>query len=132
MGKPRECISADTLVCPTLNARNPDNGNLQAHIKTFSDGATEVLCSEKRSDGECRYASRPCHFESKAAVEQEDPITELNLSKATALMEVRHIKAALKMTKGNQSAAAQLLDISYKSLIYKVQEYGIESKDYEL
>tara|TARA_B110000037_G_C17107170_1_gene500332 strand:- start:310 stop:1701 length:1392 start_codon:yes stop_codon:yes gene_type:complete len=37
------------------------------------------------------------------------------------------IEAALRRTVGNKSKAAKLLEISYKALLYKIRDYGLES-----
>ncbi|HXX80656.1 MAG TPA: sigma-54 dependent transcriptional regulator [Thermodesulfovibrionales bacterium] len=45
---------------------------------------------------------------------------------ALRLAESERIKKALQETKGNKSRAAELLDVSYKTLLTKIKEYGIE------
>ena len=54
-----------------------------------------------------------------------DP-SQLSLKKAIATLEQDHIQKALKVTKGNRTQAAKLLEISLRSLIYKIKDYGIE------
>ena len=54
-----------------------------------------------------------------------DP-SQLSLKKAVATLEQDHIQKALKVTKGNRTQAAKLLEISLRSLIYKIKDYGIE------
>jgi DNA-binding NtrC family response regulator len=46
---------------------------------------------------------------------------------ATRIVETQRIKKALKETKGNKSRAAELLQVSYKTLLTKIKDYGIES-----
>lgn len=41
--------------------------------------------------------------------------------------ETERIRSALKETKGNKSRAAEILQVSYKTLLTKIKEYGIES-----
>jgi DNA-binding NtrC family response regulator len=41
--------------------------------------------------------------------------------------ETQRIASALKETKGNKSRAAEILQVSYKTLLTKIKEYGIES-----
>lgn len=41
--------------------------------------------------------------------------------------ETKRIVSALKDTKGNKSKAAELLQVSYKTLLTKIKEYGIEA-----
>ncbi|MDH5680568.1 MAG: sigma-54 dependent transcriptional regulator [Spirochaetota bacterium] len=53
------------------------------------------------------------------------PLKELT-SKAIRDVEIKAIKKALKITKGNKTRAAQLLKISYRSFYGKMKEYDIE------
>ena len=41
--------------------------------------------------------------------------------------ETQRIASALRETKGNKSKAAEILQVSYKTLLTKIKEYGIES-----
>ncbi len=45
---------------------------------------------------------------------------------ALRLAETERICKALRETKGNKSRAAELLRVSYKTLLTKIKEYGIE------
>jgi DNA-binding NtrC family response regulator len=46
---------------------------------------------------------------------------------ATRIAETERIGKALKETKGNKSRAAELLQVSYKTLLTKIKDYGIET-----
>ncbi len=46
---------------------------------------------------------------------------------ATRIVETQRIIGALKETKGNKSKASELLHVSYKTLLTKIRDYGIES-----
>jgi DNA-binding NtrC family response regulator len=46
---------------------------------------------------------------------------------ALKIAEVRRINKALKETHGNKSRAAEALKVSYKTLLTKIKDYGIES-----
>jgi len=46
---------------------------------------------------------------------------------ALRIAETQHIVKALRDTKGNKSRAAELLQVSYKTLLTKIKEYGIEA-----
>jgi len=50
---------------------------------------------------------------------------ELSIKKASAYIEEELIKRALKETGGNRTHAAKLLEISHRSLLYKLKSYGI-------
>ncbi|MFN3481266.1 MAG: helix-turn-helix domain-containing protein, partial [Thermodesulfovibrionales bacterium] len=45
---------------------------------------------------------------------------------AIRIAETKRIKKALSDTKGNKSKAAEILNVSYKTLLTKIKEYGIE------
>lgn len=55
-----------------------------------------------------------------------DPST-LSLKKAMSTLEDAYIRKALSATGGNRTQAAKILEISLRSLIYKIKDYGIES-----
>lgn len=50
----------------------------------------------------------------------------LSLKEAFRRLEQEYIRKALAATGGNRTHAARLLEISLRSLIYKIQEYGLE------
>jgi two-component system response regulator AtoC len=49
----------------------------------------------------------------------------LSLKQAAELLERNFIQRALQTTGGNRSRAARLLEISHRSLLYKLKEYGM-------
>ena len=64
--------------------------------------------------------------------EAHDPIAsvlasgELSIKKTTRHIEQTHIRRALEETEGNRTAAAKLLEISHRALLYKLKDYGIK------
>ncbi len=56
------------------------------------------------------------------------PLTsgDLSVKRNARIMEEIVMRKALEKTRGNKTAAARLLDISHRTLLYKMQEYGIE------
>ena len=50
----------------------------------------------------------------------------LSIKQVTEQMEREMIRKALERTSGNRTHAARLLEISHRSLLYKIKEYGIE------
>ena len=50
---------------------------------------------------------------------------ELSIKKTTRLIEEDLITRALTKTGGNRTAAAKLLEISHRALLYKIKEYGV-------
>lgn len=63
--------------------------------------------------------------------EPADPIAaslasgELSIKKTGRFMEETLIRRALEKTGGNRTAAARLLEISHRALLYKIKDYGI-------
>jgi two-component system response regulator AtoC len=49
----------------------------------------------------------------------------LSVKRATRALEAQLIRAALAQTGGNRTRAAELLELSYRALLYKIKEYGI-------
>jgi two-component system response regulator AtoC len=50
---------------------------------------------------------------------------ELSIKKATRVIEDTLIRRALERTRGNRTAAAKLLEISHRALLYKIKDYGV-------
>jgi two-component system response regulator AtoC len=63
----------------------------------------------------------PASGEDRAA----DDGGDLSVKRATRALEVRLIRAALDRTGGNRTRAAELLDLSYRALLYKIKDYGL-------
>lgn len=59
----------------------------------------------------------------------ESPVdpSSLSLKKAISALEDAYIRKALSVTGGNRTQAAKILEISLRSLIYKIKDYDIES-----
>ncbi len=51
---------------------------------------------------------------------------ELSIKKTTRIIEEELITRALTETRGNRTAAAKLLEISHRALLYKIKEYGVD------
>jgi two-component system response regulator AtoC len=51
----------------------------------------------------------------------------LSIKRGTRALEERLIRAALERTGGNRTRAAELLELSYRALLYKIKDYGIGS-----
>jgi two-component system response regulator AtoC len=54
------------------------------------------------------------------------PADELSIKKHSAQMERRLIRRALDLTDGNRTRAAEHLQLSYRALLYKIRDYGLE------
>jgi two-component system, NtrC family, response regulator AtoC len=63
--------------------------------------------------------------------EDRDPVVallgtgELSIKRTTRVIEETLIRRALEQTKGNRTAAARLLELSHRALLYKIKEYGL-------
>jgi two-component system response regulator AtoC len=51
---------------------------------------------------------------------------ELSVKKRSAELERHLISRALTITEGNRTRAAELLDLSYRALLYKIRDYGLD------
>ncbi len=58
-------------------------------------------------------------------ISQAGPDEGFSLKEGQKKLEARMIRAALEETGYNKSKAAQILEISYPSLLHKIKEYGI-------
>jgi two-component system response regulator AtoC len=67
----------------------------------------------------------PAHPPPAAAAEGTPD--DLSVKRATRALEERLIRAALERTGGNRTRAAELLELSYRALLYKIRDYGIGS-----
>jgi two-component system response regulator AtoC len=54
------------------------------------------------------------------------PEATLSVKRAVRAVEEELIRRALARTNGNRTRAAELLELSYRALLYKIKEYGIE------
>jgi transcriptional regulator with PAS, ATPase and Fis domain len=66
-------------------------------------------------------------FDSAQAPRTEGGTLESVAKEALRIAESKRIISALKETKGNKSRAAEILQVSYKTLLTKIKEYGLES-----
>jgi two-component system response regulator AtoC len=55
----------------------------------------------------------------------ELPSDMLSIKRATRAVEEQLIRRALEQTRGNRTRAAEILELSYRALLYKIKEYGI-------
>jgi len=62
-----------------------------------------------------------------AAAPVSPPAGDLSIKRAMRAVEEELIRRALEKTSGNRTRAAELLDLSYRALLYKIKEYGIDT-----
>jgi two-component system response regulator AtoC len=66
------------------------------------------------------------HREAPGSNASYSETVELSIKRRTAVLEQELITQALNRTGGNRTQASRLLDISYKALLYKIKDYGID------
>ncbi len=83
-----------------------------------------VLCDGRvlTSEDLPREVVRPAQVAAEAPLAAGD----LSIPRQTVALERRLIEQALRESNGNKAAAARVLEISYKALLYKVREFGLE------
>ena len=95
--------------------KQPWPGNVRELLNVLEK--TLVLCREEIiGEGDLVLHDHP-----QAPI---DP-SALSLKKAMAEMEKDYIQKALEITGGNRTQAAKILEISLRSLIYKIKDYGL-------
>jgi two-component system response regulator AtoC len=55
-------------------------------------------------------------------------LDEYSIKKATRILETELIRKALRQTHGNHTHASRILEISHRTLLYKMKEYGIQGE----
>jgi two-component system, NtrC family, response regulator AtoC len=85
-----------------------------------------ILCDGDTITEEHLSLSRQLSLESALKNIPMDGALEDAAKEATRIAETERIRRALKETKGNKSRAAELLRVSYKTLLTKIKDYGIE------
>ncbi|MDH4232197.1 MAG: sigma-54 dependent transcriptional regulator [Nitrospirota bacterium] len=118
----RKTISADAL---ELLNNYPWKGNVR-ELENCIERAL-ILCEGDLVTGDNIVLNRQMLFESSLRSLPMDGPLEDSVREAVRIAETRRISKALKETKGNKSRAAELLQVSYKTLLTKIKDYGIES-----
>ncbi|MBA4371377.1 MAG: hypothetical protein C0402_00795 [Thermodesulfovibrio sp.] len=86
-----------------------------------------ILCDGNTITPEHIILNRRLSFESTMQnVTMEGPLED-TAREATRIAETERIRRALKETRGNKSRASELLQVSYKTLLTKIKDYGIEN-----
>ncbi len=88
---------------------------------------TIILCDNDLITTEYIFLSPQVSVESSLKKLPLDGTLEDVAREGTRIVETRRIKLALKEVKGNKSRASEILRVSYKTLLTKIKDYGIES-----
>jgi DNA-binding NtrC family response regulator len=86
-----------------------------------------ILCDGDTITPEHLSLSRQLSFENSLKNLPMDGALEDAAKEAMRIAETERISRALKETRGNKSRAAELLRVSYKTLLTKIKDYGIEA-----
>lgn len=69
---------------------------------------------------------RPSYQAKSFQVVRKNNGSDVSIKRNTVIMEKFLIREALKLTLGNRTKAAEILEISHRTLLYKIREYGLE------
>jgi two-component system response regulator AtoC len=96
------------------NVRELENVIERAMVLTDGDSVAPEQLPQPVRDGESRVNGA-----------DSMPEDELSVKKRTAALERQLIARALEITGGNRTRASDLLDLSYRALLYKIRDYGL-------
>ena len=114
LGKPTPRLHPDTL---RALSQAPWPGNVR-QLENAVERAL-LLCD----GGEITPDLLPPDVLNSPQVSEE--ASDLSIKRRTSILERDLIRRALSNTGGNRSQAARLLEISYKTLLYKIRDYGL-------
>jgi DNA-binding NtrC family response regulator len=86
-----------------------------------------ILCDGNVISPEHLFLDKQSILSSALSVRPGDGTLESVSKEALRIAETKRIADVLKETKGNKSRAAEVLKISYKTLLTKIKDYGIEA-----
>lgn len=118
----KKTIASDAL---GLLTNYPWKGNVR-ELENCIERAI-ILCEGDTITPENIELNRHMLLESSLSDLPMDGPLEGSVKEAVRITETKRINKALKATKGNKSRASELLQVSYKTLLTKIKEYGIES-----
>ena len=118
-GNVRQLENALERACLLAPGSRVELGDLPPEVRPGHDSGGER---------ELEVPTAPLHVASPGAVPLADSLEDedLSIKRRTNALEAELIAKALRLTGGNRSQAAPLLDISYKALLYKIRQYGLE------
>lgn len=105
------------------------NYNWKGNVRELENAIERavILCETDKITTEHFVLGRQYNFESCSKIQQGNGTLEAVAKDALRSAETERITAVLKDTKGNKTKAAEILQVSYKTLLTKIKEYGIEA-----
>ncbi|MBI5849080.1 MAG: sigma-54-dependent Fis family transcriptional regulator [Nitrospirae bacterium] len=103
----------------------PWKGNVRELENCIERGI--ILCEGDTVTDDHIVLNRQMAIESSLRNLPADGTLEEVMKEATRIVETQRITKALKDTKGNKTKAAEILQVSYKTLLTKIKDYGIEN-----
>ncbi|MGB9598984.1 MAG: helix-turn-helix domain-containing protein, partial [Myxococcota bacterium] len=97
------------------------DGNIR-QMENAAESAIILCDSDTLSTNHFPQISNQINYDMEAILSDEDR----SLNKAVAKFEREFIINVLKSVNGNRTQAARLMNISYRTLLYKMKEYGIQ------
>jgi two-component system response regulator AtoC len=122
MNRDSESKVLDAMVLKKLQ-QHPWPGNVR-ELENVIERALVVAQGQKRIDVEHlppQFKQTPQEIQPISPVEMEN----LSIKKQVKKLEMDLIQQALIETKGNRTHAAKILEISHRSLLYKIKEYEL-------
>jgi DNA-binding NtrC family response regulator len=98
----------------------------ELHSRPDSGLANKGENGNRNGNGQAKSSIHPPSvFALNAHASEEEPSLKLLVRNAKGEAERGAIAGALEQTHWNRKAAARLLNVSYRALLYKIQEYGL-------
>jgi two-component system response regulator AtoC len=116
-GRPLRCVSDEAL--ESLVAYHWP-GNIR-ELENVIERAVFVA-----EGGQLKRCDLPESIDSPAAGQQSERSSDLGLRRARKCLEAKLIRRALRAAGGNRTHAAKLLEVSHRTLLYKIKEYRSE------
>ena len=104
---------------------------LVAGDKEFTLGGQEFYSGHNGNGGQGWKQSQSVHAETPASSSQAEPASLKSLIQSVkSEAEKNAIGAALEKTGWNRKAAARMLKVSYRTLLYKIEQYHMSSSEH--
>jgi len=100
-------------------------GNVR-ELENAVERATVLADEEKVAVGDLPRTIRDPDAVKSVVTSDTLSTDELSVKKRSAELEKHLITRALSVTDGNRTKAAELLDLSYRALLYKIRDYGLD------